>query len=400
MPWRESSIMELREEFARLASVEGANVRELCRRYGISPTTGYKWRERFRREGAPGLADRSRRPRSSPRRTPPEQEAAVLDLRAAHPTWGGRKVARRLTEVGASAAPAPSTVTAILKRHGRIDPAASLAHRPLQRFEAAAPNDLWQLDFTGHFALDRGRCHPLPVLDDHSRFLLGLAACPDEQGATVQAHLTALFRRYGLPWALLCDNGPPWGNTRAAHELTTLGVWLIRLGVDLIHGRPRHPQTQGKVERLNGTLAADVIAQRRYADLADAQAAFDAWRPVYNHERPHDALALATPITRYAPSPRPFPERLPEIVYAPEAAVRKVDAAGQISWRGRPWKLSPALAGQPVGLRPTLEDGVVEVRFGHHLVRTLDLRPIIEAGIEVSTMSPPTCPPCPRSKQG
>src|SRR4029077_19361127 len=121
---------------------------------------------------------------------------------------------------------------------------------------------------TGHFPLDRGRCHPLPVLDDHSRFLLGLAACADEQGPTVQAHLTALFRRYGLPWALLCDNGPPWGNARARHELTTLGVWLIRLGVALVHGRPRHPQTQGKIERLNGILTVDVIARRRYADLA------------------------------------------------------------------------------------------------------------------------------------
>jgi transposase InsO family protein len=373
MPWREQSIMELREEFVRLASVEGANVRELCRRYGISPTTGYKWLDRFQREGRPGLADRSRRPHRSPDRTDPAVETAVLALRDRHPTWGGRKVARRLTDRG-EAAPAPSTVTAILRRHGRIDPAASQAHRPLQRFEAAAPNELWQLDFTGHFALDQGRCHPLPVLDDHSRFLLGLAACPDEQGATVRAHLTALFRRYGLPWALLCDNGPPWGNPRAAHELTTLGVWLIRLGITVLHGRPRHPQTQGKVERLNGTLAADVIERRRFPDLAAAQAAFDAWRPVYNHERPHEALGLATPITRYAPSGRSFPETLPAISYDDDDAVRRVDAAGQISWRGRPWKLSPALAGQSVGVRPTMEDGVVEVRFGHHLVRTLDLR--------------------------
>jgi transposase InsO family protein len=276
-----------------------------------------------------------------------------------------------LQDLGEADVPAPSTVTAILRRHGLIDPAAALSHRPIQRFEAAAPNDRWQLDFTGHFALEQGRCHPLPVLDDHSRFVLGVAACPDEQGSTVQAHLTALFRRYGLPWALLCDNGPPWGATRSAHQFTTFGVWLIRLGIEIWHGRPWHPQTQGKLERLNGTLTAEVINRRRYADLATVQTAFDAWRETYNHARPHEALGLATPITRYAPSPRGFPETLPDIVYAPGDAVRKVDAAGCISWRGRPWKLSTALAGQPVGIRSTLVEEVMEVRFCHHFVRTL-----------------------------
>jgi transposase InsO family protein len=374
MPWQEQSVMSLREEFVELAGREDANIRALCRRYDISPTTGYQWLARHRADGAAGLADRSRRPHASPARTEAALESAVLALREAHPTWGGRKLARRLQDLGQADVPAPSTITAILQRHGLIDPAAALTHRPVQRFEAAAPNDCWQLDFTGHFALDHGRCHPLPVLDDHSRFALGLAACADEQGSTVRTHLTDLFRRYGLPWRLLCDNGPPWGNAGAAHQLTTLGVWLIRLGVEVLHGRPWHPQTQGKVERLNGTLTIDVIDRRRFADLAAVQTAFDAWRASYNQERPHEALGLATPISRYVPSPRRFPETLPEVVYAPGDAVRKVDAAGQISWQGTPWKLSIALAGQLVGVRPTLVDRVVEVRFCHHLVRTLDQR--------------------------
>jgi transposase InsO family protein len=374
MSWQEQSTVELRAEFVRLAGSEGANVRALCRRSGISPTTGYKWLARYRAEGEAGLADRARRPHATPARTAPAMESAVLDLRDQHPTWGGRKLARRLQDLGAADVPAPSTITAILERHGLIDPAAVLTHRPVQRFEAAAPNEQWQLDFTGPFPLDRGRCHPLPVLDDHSRFLLGLGACADEQGATVQAQLTALFRRYGLPWSLLCDNGPPWGNARAAHALTTLGVWLRRLGVGVVHGRPRHPQTQGKVERLNGTLTVDVLARGRFADLAAAQTAFDGWRATYNEERPHEALALATPLSRYVPSSRDFPETLPEVAYAPDDEVRKVDAAGQISWRGRSWKLSVALAGQPVGVRPTLVDGVVEVRFCQQFVRTLDQR--------------------------
>jgi transposase InsO family protein len=374
MSWQEQSVMSLRAEFVVLAERDDANVRELCRRYGISPTTGYKWIARQRAEGAAGLADRSRRPLTSPARTEPAVEQRVLELRAQQPTWGGRKLARRLADLGETDVPAPSTITAILDRHGLIDPDAAQTHRPVQRFEAAAPNDRWQLDFTGHFALERGRCHPLPVLDDHSRFALDVAACPDEQGATVQARLTALFRRYGLPGSLLCDNGPPWGATRAEHQLTTLGVWLLRLGVEVRHGRPRHPQTQGKLERLNRTLTADVIDRQRYPDLAAAQRAFDAWRETYNHERPHEALELATPITRYAPSPRRFPETLPEVGYAPGDAVRKVDAAGQISWQGRPWKVSAALVGELVGIRPTLVEDVVEIRFCHQLVRTLDPR--------------------------
>ncbi len=374
MPWKDVTQMKLREEFCILAQQPEANVTELCRRFGISRKTGYKWIARHRAQGAAGLADRSRRPRASPARTDAAMETAVLELRDQHPTWGGRKLARRLQDLGTADAPAPSTITAILHRHGLIDLDAVLTHRPLTRFEAAAPNEIWQLDFTGHFPLDQGRCHPLPVLDDHSRFLLGLGACADEQGATVQTRLTALFRRYGLPWSLLCDNGPPWGATRSEHQLTTVGVWLLRLGVAVIHGRPRHPQTQGKVERLNGTLTADVLNRQRFGDLAAAQTAFDAWRATYNQERPHEALGLATPISRYAPSPRSFPETLPEIVYAPDDAVRKVDAAGCISWRGRPWKLSVALAGQLVGLRPTRLEGVVEARFCHQLVRALDQR--------------------------
>lgn len=375
MPWQESTIMSLRLEFVTLASAPDANVRALCRRDRISPTTAYKWLDRYRAEGEAGLAARSRRPTRSPRRPPPEVEAQVVELRTDQPTWGARKLQRRLRDQGAASVPAaPNPITAILQRHDLIDPAQSQAHRPVQRFVAAAPNDLWHLDFTGHFAIARGRGHPLPVLDDHSRFLRGLDACPKEQRLTVEASLTALFRRYGLPWALLCANGPPWGNPHAAHDLAQLGAWLIRLGVEGRHGRPWHPQTQGKVERLNGTRTAEVLARRRFADLPEAQTAFDHWRDEDKQIRPHAALDLAVPLARYAPSPRPFPEALPVIVYPPGDAGRQVDRAGQISWPGRNVKLSAALAGQPVGVRPTRVDGVVEVRFGHQLVRTLDLR--------------------------
>jgi transposase InsO family protein len=387
MPWQEVSTMSLREEFCVLARAEGANVSELCRRFGISRKTGYKWLARFATAGVAGLVDASRRPQAMPRLTDPERTAQVLALRAAHPTWGGRKLRRRLADLGA-APPAASTITAILRRDGRLDPTGPSAQGPWQRFEAPAPNDLWQLDFKGHFAMAQGRCHPLHLLDDHSRMVVGLVACPNEQLATVQQALTTIFRRAGLPWRLLCDNGPPWGSFHGSGELTTLGAWLLRLGIQVIPGRPYHPQTQGKLERVNRTLAADVLATPRYPDLPACQRAFDAWRPCYNHERPHEALGLATPMSRYAMSPRPFPETLPPLTYEAGDLMRTVQHNGVVGFQGRPVSISRALRGELVALRPTATDGVWEVRYAHQLIRTLDLRG--PGGAQIDT-PPGTC---------
>lgn len=342
--------------------------------FGISRTTGQKWLARYRSGGAAALADQSRRPGHCPRQSPAAVEAAVLALRAAHPTWGGRKLRRRLQVGGEPAVPAASTITAILRRHGHLAAPGGAGPAPWQPFTAPGPNELWPIDVPGHFPLQVGRCHPLPVLDDHSRFLLGLRACPDERAATVHAALTALFRRSGLPWRLLCDNGPPWGAYQDGGRLTTLGAWLIRLGVTVVHGRPFHPQTQGKLERANRTLAADVLAGGRFTTLAAAQDAFAAWRHTDNQERPHEALGLATPATAYRPSPRAFPETLPPIVDEPGDEVRSVGADGRIHWQGRRWRVSHALARQPVALRPTATDGLLEVRYCHQVVRQIDLR--------------------------
>ncbi|MGH2671036.1 MAG: IS481 family transposase, partial [bacterium] len=310
MSWQEVSTVSLRQEFVMLATAEGANVRALCRRYTISPKTGYKWLARYRRQGRAGLTDRARRPHRSPTRTPAALERAVLAVRAAHPVWGGRKIRAVLLARGHQRLPSPSTVTAILRRHGQLAPAEGARHTAWQRFEHDAPNRLWQMDFKGHFALLHGRCHPLTVLDDHSRFAVGLQACGDETGQTVQARLTACFRRYGLPEALLVDNGAPWGSD-VAHPHTPLTAWLLRLGVRVCHARPYHPQTQGKDERFHRTLKAEVLGTRVLRDLPQCQREFDRWRDVYNLERPHEALALAVPASRYQPSPRAFPEVLP-----------------------------------------------------------------------------------------
>ena len=376
MPWKEMSVMSQRREFVELAQAEGTNRRGLCRRFGISPTTGYKWLERFRQGSDAGLVDLPRRPRYSPFRTPAHLEQVVLSARKAHPAWGARKLRRWLVDrkdVLEADMPAPSTITAILRRNGRIDPAEGLTHRSWQRFEHQAPNDLWQMDFKGHFPLTQGRCHPLTVLDDHSRFALGLQACANEQAVTVQERLTAIFQRYGLPERMLMDNGPPWGFDQD-HPYTPLTVWLLRLGISVSHGRPYHPQTQGKDERFHRTIAAEVLQGRSFTDLAHCQKAFDHWRDIYNLERPHEALDLLTPASKYEVSDRPFPETLPDLEYGPGDLVRRVHEKGRISVFGRIFKIGKAFRGMKVALRPTATDGVWDVFFSIHAIAQLDLR--------------------------
>ena len=212
MPWKEVSIMSAREEFVRLAAQPGANKSELCRRFEISRPTGNKWIERFQMQGKAGLAEHSRRPKRTPARTTADIEGAIVALRKAHPAWGARTLMARLQALGHKDLPAAvSTIHAILQRHALIDPHESDKHKAFKRFEREAPNELWQMDFKGHVALSAGgRCHPLTVLDDHSRFSVCLKALGNEQSASVQSALSEAFRCYGLPLRIITDNGPPW----------------------------------------------------------------------------------------------------------------------------------------------------------------------------------------------
>jgi transposase InsO family protein len=353
---------------------EGNNVRELCRRFGVSPTTAYKWMARCdpQREHA-GLEDRSRRPKHSPLRSAASVEAAVVKLRREHPAWGGRKLGRVLRNEGMRSVPAASTITAILRRHELLDGPRAGQPRAWQRFEAAAPNDLWQLDFKGHFAIEAGRCHPLTLLDDHSRYSLALQACDNERTETVRPILAACFRRYGLPRRILCDNGSPWGDTNQGN-FTPLTVWLLRLGVGVSHGRPYHPQTQGKLERFHESLIVELVGCRQMRDLAHCQQLFDPWRHLYNHKRPHEALGLDTPAQHYSISSRRFPQHIPEFDYGQGATVRRVQQAGFLHYANRSFRVPKAFAGQRVALRPTLRDGIFDVFFCHQHVSSIDLR--------------------------
>jgi transposase InsO family protein len=373
MPWQECSIMSQRLEFVLLARQEDANHSALCRRYGISRKTGYKWLARYDEDGEAGLTDRSRRPHQHPAQTPPDLEAALLAVRTAHPAWGGRKIKAWLERRGMMA-PSPSTITAILERNRLLDDPSERPQRSWQRFEAAAPNDLWQLDFKGVVRLGTGKAFPLSVLDDHSRFAVGLFACADQKQPTVQTHLTRLFRRYGLPRRILTDNGPPWGPSRQ-YGMTALEAWWLRLGIKVSHGRIYHPQTQGKVERFHGSLTAEVLRGPQLLDQAACQHAFDRWRDCYNLERPHEALALGVPVERYTPSPRPLPAVVPAIVYGPEDAVRMVKRHGVIAYRGRRYFISRGLAGLPVAVRRTRDPALVQVYFCQQLVKEVTLHP-------------------------
>jgi len=376
VPWGEMSTVSLRREFVMQAVQEGSNIRELCRRYEIQPRIGYKWLDRYRLEGESGLVDRSRRPEQSPGRTSAKMEERVIALRGRHPSWGGRKLSRRLRDQGFEGVPSPSTITAILHRHGLIDPEMSALREPLQRFEYDRPNALWQMDFKGHFATDAGRCHPLTVLDDHSRFALTVSACGDERLGTVQGELKGVFRRYGLPDRMLMDNGPPWGSPWHSGEVrvwTAFEAWLLRLGVGVSHGRPHHPQTQGKDERFHRTLKAEVIGRRAWQDPAQCAHAFETWRHVYNAERPHEALQLATPASRYRPSRRVFPEHPVPIDYGPGAIVRKVQDLGRISFKGHTFAIGRAFIGEPVALRPTAIDGCYDVIYCLEKIAEIDL---------------------------
>ena len=372
--------MSLRIEFVHLARRGEVSFSELCRRFQISRKTGYKWLNRSQSPQA-DLTDRSRRPQHSPHQTPDEIVQQVIDLRRQHPMWGGRKLSRRLKDLGVDRAPAPSTITHILHRHGLITPNSPTHPGRWQRFEHEQPNDLWQMDFKGYFHTRQGRCDPLTVIDDHSRYNLALLALQGMTTSLVKTALTETFQRYGLPRRMNMDNGQPWGAPRSReHGLSKLTAWLIRLGVQVSFSRPAHPQTNGKDERFHRTLKAEVIHGRDFKDLNHVQCRFDQWRDIYNHQRPHEALAMAVPSTRYRVSRRPFPRQLPRILYPPQALIRRVQSHGYISFKRRWISVSKGLHGCPVALLPDpTRDGLFELFYCQHRIKSIDLNQLPKA---------------------
>jgi len=370
MPWLETDVRDQRIRFVVAASHPTANVTATCKAFGISRKTGYKWLDRHAAaRSVTELADQSRRPHHSPKRTSGRITRRVVALRQAY-GWGGEKLVALLAAEGIVVA--PRTVDRIIAREGltRSDVAPAAARR---RFTRAAPNELWQMDAKGHYPLGPGRrCHPLSIIDDHSRFAIGLYALATLHAAPVRAALIECFERYGVPLAMLMDHGTPWWATRNEAGLSTLSVFLMKQGIRLTHGRIRHPQTQGKVERFHRTLGERLRWWGVPTDLPAFARAFAAFRDEYNEVRPHEALGQEPPALHFRHSPRAYAAIPQPWEYSTGSDVHRVDANGMITYRSRRFFIGEALIGEAVACTHLAER--VLVTFRHMFVRELELR--------------------------
>ena len=376
MPWLETEPMKERVRF--MVDLESGlySMTELCGRYEISRKTGYKWAERYCWEGVDGLRDRSRAPKGCSHRTPEPLVEALLALRRSHPRWGPRKLLAYLKKRQPKKAwPARSTAGDILRRHGLVTP----RRRPrgivaprAALIEPRAPNDVWSVDFKGQFRLGcRDLCYPLTMADGLSRYLLSCRGLPSTAGAGVQPVIERVFREYGMPLAMLSDNGSPFAS-KALGRLSRLSVWWIKLGIQPLLIAPGHPEQNGRHERMHRTLKEET-ARPPKATFGAQQRAFGCFRREYNDERPHEALEDRTPAELYSPSRRAYPHQVPEVEYPGHYEVRRVSSNGQIKWQGQMLFVSEVLAGEPVGLEET-DDGIWSLNFASLLLARFDER--------------------------
>lgn len=371
MAWEERSVKQMREEFVKRVLSGEKTKAALCREYGISRVTGDKWIKRFI-AGEP-LSDRSREPFTQPNRTPTAMEAAIVNYRRAYPAFGAVKIRKFMENDGYTELPCVKTYNNIFARNGLVEKEASLAATPHKRFEKSVPNEMLQGDFKGHFAMKNGkRCHTLNILDDHSRFCLCTEALESETFSAVKPVLERVFDEYGLPFSFLCDNGNPWGTPQSV-GYTQFEVWLMELGVLTIHGRPRHPQTQGKEERFNRSFTRECLKGKEFDDLAHAQSCFDEYRRFYNEKRPHFALGLDVPAQHYEPSKRRMPTKIEAWEYGPEYRLCKVKDTGYFTYNGQGYFLSEAFGGKTIAVRESSLPGQITLVFRQFRIGRLDL---------------------------
>jgi transposase InsO family protein len=348
----------------------------LCARYSISRRVGYKWLDRFLRDGPAGLADRSRRPQHCPRALAPALVELLLTTRRAHPTWGPRKILAYLARRHRRPAwPAASTVGTLFSAHGLVRRRSRRrppGHPGRPTSPMTAPNGVWTADFKGHFPTRDGRrCYPLTIVDGYSRYLLACQALTGQTTTASQPVFERLFREYGLPARLRTDNGTPFATTGLC-RLSRLSVWWLKLGIQPELIEPAHPEQNGRHERMHRTLKAETTRPPA-GDRRAQQRRFSAFCREYNEERPHAALANATPASCYAPSPRPYPARLPTIEYPGHFEVFYVSRNGGIRFRQRWLSLTHALLEEYVGLEE-IDDGIWNVYFGSFVLGRFDER--------------------------
>jgi putative transposase len=375
MPWRETCAMDERGLLVLDFCKGEMSIAELCRQYGVSRKTGYKWIARYEAEGLAGLEDRSHAPNDCPHRISESVRHQVLAVRRAHPTWGPRKVRAWLEDRAPRRYwPAASTIGTWFDAAG-----VTVSRRRRCRVPASAPfnacsaaNDVWTVDFKGWFrTADGERCDPLTLSDAHSRYLLRCQAVERPNDASVWPIFDAAFREFGLPKAVRSDNGPPFAS-RAAGGLSRLAVRLIKAGIVPERIEPGKPQQNGRHERFHLTLQHDT-ATPPAANRRAQQRRFDAFRKIYNEERPHEALGQTPPARSYAISPRRYSGRLREPEYPEAVHVRRVRAKGEIKWRGDLIFISEVLAGEIIGCEES-DDGICTLRYGPIVLGYIDSR--------------------------
>lgn len=366
MPFREETVMDQKMEFVMLARQQAIPFSQLCKQYDISRPCGYKWLRRYQQAGSiTGLVEQSRRPRHSPLGTPQEMVDQVVALRR-NQSWGARKI-RALMPAGQR--PSEATINRILAREQLIT---TPQPRPARhRFQREACNQLWQMDFKGEYQVAEGACYPLCLLDDHSRYLVGLWPIADQQTETVKAVLEPLFRERGVPQEMLLDHGTPWWSTSNEYGWTRLAIWLMQQDIQLIYAGRRHPQTSGKLERQNRTLKERTRSVGLPATLAEWQPWAQFYRWEYNHIRPHEALGLVPPATVYqAIHLRKYQEKPKAWDYG-TACTARLNSCGCLYWQGRQYFVCEALAEQQVRLDEV--DDLLVVTFRRTTIREINL---------------------------
>jgi putative transposase len=366
MPWSQTTPMDQKTQFIADYLRECLSITELCELYGISRKTGYKWIERYLRLGPHGLDERSRKPGSSPNQTPEYIVRAILEARQRHPAWGAKKL---LSILGKRHShwpwPARSTVCDILRRHGLVPKPRHrrhIGHPGKPTTLIAAPNDVWTADFKGQVKTGDGLyCYPLTVADGFSRFLLGCQALSSTRVQEAKPVFVRLFKDFGLPKRIRTDNGVPFATNTLA-RLSQLSAWWVRLGILPECIEPGKPQQNGRHERMHRTLKAETTRPPAKTRRAQ-QYKFDRFRQEFNFERPHEALDMQTPASRYASSPRQLPDKLPPLEYPDRFEVRYVSANGGIRWNHQWVNVSICCAGEYVGLEE-IDEGVWNVYFG------------------------------------
>jgi transposase InsO family protein len=370
MTWKVSDVVSQRIEFVVRAICNKETVSELCQEYGISRQTGHLWLKRYRENGTfAALEDRSHAPVHVPNRTERRIEELVLNVRR-RDGWAGRKIQQILKREHGIELSA-RTVDRILKREGCINKEDST--RPaLKRFERQRPNELWQMDFKGQYHTRDGFCYPLTVLDDHSRYVVGLYALQGTGVEGVRDSLIRTFETYGLPDQLLTDHGTPWWNVNSVEAgLTQIGVMLLKQGVKLCHSGIGHPQTQGKVERFHRTMARSLEYRGEPDRMADWQASLDDLRDTYNNRRPHEALNMEVPAQRYQPSRRLYQPQPAEWSYPQDWTVVRLNGSGNLQYGRRQYFVSKALRNEHVAFRAV--EMKLLVRFRNMYVREINL---------------------------